>query len=87
MLHPLVEKELFTLENLRSLFVLLSFAAFDYPFGIFQVIKEISYLSETRVIINDLDVILHGFMLQIVYTTVFPSQTVKQSLTFDCLTV
>jgi len=28
-------------------------------------------LSESHVIINDLDVILHGFMLQIIYTTVF----------------
>ena len=27
--------------------------------------------SESRAIINDLDVILHGFMLQIIYTTVF----------------
>jgi hypothetical protein len=29
-------------------------------------------LSESHPIINDLDVILHGFMLQIIYTTVFP---------------
>ena len=28
-------------------------------------------LSEGRAIINDLDVILHGFMLQSMYTTVF----------------
>jgi hypothetical protein len=28
-------------------------------------------LSESRTIINDLDVILHGFLLQIIYTTVF----------------
>jgi hypothetical protein len=28
-------------------------------------------LSESRAIINDLDVILHCFMLQIIYTTVF----------------
>jgi hypothetical protein len=28
-------------------------------------------LSESRAIINDLDVILHGFMLQIISTTVF----------------
>jgi len=28
-------------------------------------------LSESRAIINNLDVILHGFMLQIIYTTVF----------------
>jgi hypothetical protein len=27
-------------------------------------------LSESHAIINDLDVILHGFMLQIIYTTV-----------------
>ena len=33
-------------------------------------------LSESRAVINDLDVILHGFMLQIIYTTVF---RVKQS--------
>ena len=35
-------------------------------------------LSDSRAIINDLDVILHGFMLQIIYTTVF-RVTVKQS--------
>jgi len=28
-------------------------------------------LSESRAIINDLEVKLHGFMLQIIYTTVF----------------
>ena len=28
-------------------------------------------LTESRVIINDLDVILHGLMLQIIYTTNF----------------
>ena len=28
-------------------------------------------LSESRAIINDLDVILHGFILQIIYTTFF----------------
>jgi len=28
-------------------------------------------LSESRVIINDLDVILYGFMLDIIYITVF----------------
>jgi hypothetical protein len=28
-------------------------------------------LSESCAVINDLDVILHGFMLQIIYTTVF----------------
>jgi len=28
-------------------------------------------LSQSCAIINDLDVILHGFMLQIIYTTVF----------------
>jgi hypothetical protein len=28
-------------------------------------------LSESHAIINDLDVILHGFMLQIIYTKVF----------------
>jgi len=28
-------------------------------------------LSESRAIISDLDVILHGFILQIIYTTVF----------------
>ena len=28
-------------------------------------------LSERRAIINDLDVILHGFMLDITYTTIF----------------
>jgi hypothetical protein len=28
-------------------------------------------LSESRAIINDLDMILHGFMLQIIYTTDF----------------
>ena len=27
--------------------------------------------SESRAIINDLDLILHGFMLQIIYTTIF----------------
>jgi hypothetical protein len=30
-----------------------------------------SLLSESRAIINDLDVILHGFMLDITYTTIF----------------
>jgi hypothetical protein len=30
--------------------------------------------SESRAIVNDLDVILHGFMLQIIYTTVFFSR-------------
>jgi hypothetical protein len=28
-------------------------------------------LSESRANLNDLDMILHGFMLQIIYTTVF----------------
>jgi hypothetical protein len=30
-------------------------------------------LTESRAINNELDVILHGFMLQIIYTTVFLS--------------
>jgi hypothetical protein len=34
-------------------------------------------LSESRAIINDLDDILHGFMLQIIYTTVFRVKRLK----------
>jgi len=34
-------------------------------------------LSESRAIINDLDVILHGFMVQIIYTTVFRVKTLN----------
>ena len=36
-------------------------------------------LSESHAIINDLDVILHGFMLQIISTTVSQVKAVKQS--------
>ena len=35
-------------------------------------------LSESRAIINDLHVILHGFMLQIIYTTVFRVKWLQQ---------
>ena len=38
-------------------------------------------LSESRTIITNLDVILHGFMLQIIYTTVFRVKAVKNNLT------
>ena len=37
-----------------------------------QIWAIVLLLSESSVIINDLDVILHGIMLQIIYTTVFP---------------
>ena len=37
----------------------------------YEIHAVVLLLSESRTIINDLDVILHGFMLQIIYTTVF----------------
>jgi hypothetical protein len=37
----------------------------------FEIWAVVSLLSESCEIINELDVILHGFMLQIIYTTVF----------------
>ena len=36
-----------------------------------QIWAIVLLLSESSVIINDLNVILHGIMLQIIYTTVF----------------
>jgi hypothetical protein len=36
-----------------------------------EICAVVLLLSESRAIINDLDVILHGFMLQVIYTTVF----------------
>jgi hypothetical protein len=35
------------------------------------MLNVVLLLSESRAIINDVDVILHGFMLHIIYTTVF----------------
>jgi len=36
-----------------------------------QIWAVVLLLSECRAIINDLEVIVHGFMLQIIYTTIF----------------
>jgi len=42
-------------------------------------------LSESRAIIDDLSVILHGFMLQIIYTTVSELNGLNNlSFVFDC---
>ena len=47
-------------------------------------------LSESSAIIDDLDVILHGFMLQIIYTTVFRVKWLNNLMLcvrlFNCLT-
>jgi hypothetical protein len=46
-------------------------------------------LSEIRAIINDLDVILHGFMLQIINTTAFRIKRLKENrdtnITYICV--
>ena len=48
-----------------------AFLSFDYFMVYIPECKQQLRLSEIHAIINDLDVILHGFMLQIIYTTVF----------------
>jgi uncharacterized membrane protein len=45
---------------------------FDFPFVLHTLnLAVVLLLSESRAIINDIDVILHGFMLHIIYTAVF----------------
>ena len=43
----------------------------DTNYSTLYIWAVVLLLSESRTIINDLDVILHGFVLQIIYTTVF----------------
>ena len=43
----------------------------DTKYCTIQIWAVVLLLSESHAIINNLDVILHGFMLQIIYTTVF----------------
>ena len=42
-------------------------------------------LSESRAIINDLDVILHGFILQIIYITFFLVKRYKYYISRDII--
>jgi hypothetical protein len=43
----------------------------DARYSTLSIWAVVLLLSKSRAIINDLHVILHGFMLQIIYTTVF----------------
>ena len=54
----------------------------DTRYCILQILAVVLFPSESRAIINDLDVMLHGLVLLVIYSTVSPFASLRVRL-FD----